>query len=544
MRLWRDVSFGPAISHAPAQSRDRRLPGLARRIALGLLGLDLLVLLLGIAVLSGSRVEARRKVEHAWSNLVSTLEQDLSRHLGRIDLSLRGLAATIHMPEPGHPVSKADEMARAAQVGARQDGGLLLVLDANGNLVASSGALSSAEQSFGGRAYFEVHRQRQDVGAYVSLPDAGVRGAQGFFMSRRVVSPSGLFHGVVAAGVPLTDLERIMGRLDLGAGGTVSLLSTDGRLLARHPAAIEPNGQDVVVPARTPGAMLSAAPAQFIAMAESDGLERLYTHQRLGLPQLLLVGATPAANLYAAWWWQVEASVACFLVLHVALGTFFLVRRRRVSGSALTVERPPEAIERPDDLTMDGMTGLLSRVAFEDRLHQEWQHAIRDAQPLSLAIINVDYMEAYNTACGRPAGDELLARIGACMTEHLLEQGDAAARFGGDEFALMLPNTDADSASTLVELLRASIDDLELVHAASPKAHVTVSIGWSTCTPEAGQDSGILMAAAVRALRVAKQGGRNRIAGVPAQAANAPRPYMLLPDITPSLTTSEARALG
>ncbi|MFC0385564.1 diguanylate cyclase domain-containing protein [Muricoccus vinaceus] len=523
MRLWKNVSREAAMQSASTQSRGWRLFSVPRRIALGILSLDLLVLLIGTAVLSGLRVEARRKAEHAWSSLVSTLERDLSRHLGQIDLSLRGLAATIQISEPGKRVSQSYEIALSAQAGPGRTDGLLLVLDANGTLVASSKAFSSAEQSFAGREYFEVHRQRREVGAYVSLPDTSDRGTQGIAISRRIASPDGLFRGLVVAQVPLTDLERIMSRLDLGADGTVSLLRTDGQLLARYPAANDLIVRDTVATVRRLGATLSTASAQFIATAESDGLERLYTYQRLGLPRLVLVGATLTADHYTAWWWQVGASVACFLTLHAAAVAFFLVGRGRASGRVLTSGTLPEVIKPPDDLPMDSLTGLLSRLVFESRLNQKWQHAIRDAHPLSLVILDIDHMEAYNTCFGHPAGDELLARVSACMTERVLEQGDFAARFGGNELALLLPNTDMDGASTLAELLRGSIDELGLVHAASPKARVTVSIGWSTCTPEDGQEPGLLLAAAGRALRVAKQDGRNRVAGAPAQLADALR---------------------
>jgi diguanylate cyclase (GGDEF)-like protein/PAS domain S-box-containing protein len=162
----------------------------------------------------------------------------------------------------------------------------------------------------------------------------------------------------------------------------------------------------------------------------------------------------------------------------------------------------------------DGLTELLTRRAFDDALAREFARARRTAKPLSLLIIDVDWFKRFNDHYGHPAGDECLRVISRCIEATARRPGDAAARYGGEEFALILPETDARGAFIIAEKLKGKVRETALVHAASEKGTVTVSIGVGTF--EAGgaaMEIPDLLRRADEALYGAKAAGRDRVHG-------------------------------
>jgi diguanylate cyclase (GGDEF)-like protein len=99
---------------------------------------------------------------------------------------------------------------------------------------------------------------------------------------------------------------------------------------------------------------------------------------------------------------------------------------------------------------------------------------------LSLILIDIDYFKKYNDEHGHPAGDECLLLVANAICNMAQRPGDFAARFGGEEFALLLPNTDAPSAKIIAERVRGAIVGLAIPHAVNPKQVVTISLGIAT----------------------------------------------------------------
>ena len=151
---------------------------------------------------------------------------------------------------------------------------------------------------------------------------------------------------------------------------------------------------------------------------------------------------------------------------------------------------------------LDGLTGVPNRRRFDEALDVEWRRSIRSHAPLSLLMIDIDDFKPYNDAHGHQAGDEVLCRVGATLTESLQRAGDLVARYGGEEFAVLLPETDSAHARGLAEMLR------ERVAAAAP---VTISIGVATIIPDLCVTAFTLVSNADGALYEAKRAGRNRV---------------------------------
>jgi diguanylate cyclase (GGDEF)-like protein len=164
--------------------------------------------------------------------------------------------------------------------------------------------------------------------------------------------------------------------------------------------------------------------------------------------------------------------------------------------------------------TEDSLTGLANRRCFDDRLAEEWARAYRDRSSLGLLMIDVDHFKAYNDEYGHPAGDACLRTVAKIIAAESQRVGDLASRYGGEEFAMLLPNTDAEGCARIGERIRQAIREAGLVHASNElTGHVTASIGGAACRPARERTAGpaSLVEAADRALYGAKQAGRDRL---------------------------------
>ncbi len=152
----------------------------------------------------------------------------------------------------------------------------------------------------------------------------------------------------------------------------------------------------------------------------------------------------------------------------------------------------------------DALTGLLNRRYIEERLMEEIKRSNRHGFPMSFMMLDVDHFKSYNDEFGHPAGDEALKLVGHVIRE-TLRGADVAARFGGEEFAILLPQTTAVEAVTIAERIRINVALKEL-----PYRRVTLSIGVASCSAELCLAPN-LVAAADKALYEAKRQGRNRV---------------------------------
>ncbi|QNA91058.1 sensor domain-containing diguanylate cyclase [Massilia sp. Dwa41.01b] len=160
--------------------------------------------------------------------------------------------------------------------------------------------------------------------------------------------------------------------------------------------------------------------------------------------------------------------------------------------------------------TRDGLTGLANRRCFDDTLAAEWTRALRQCQPLSLLMVDVDNFKAYNDANGHLGGDECLKRIATAVASEM-RANDLVARYGGEEFAVILPNQSLKGAAIVAERIRRRVESLELPNGLAPAKRVTVSIGAATAIAGPDNNASELVAIADAALYRAKHLGRNRI---------------------------------
>nr|WP_210318893.1 diguanylate cyclase [Rhizobium paranaense] len=170
----------------------------------------------------------------------------------------------------------------------------------------------------------------------------------------------------------------------------------------------------------------------------------------------------------------------------------------------------------------DALTGIANRRVFDEVILTEFTRARRNGSPLSLLLIDIDHFKSYNDTYGHLEGDKCLKAIGDVLRSVVMRTSDLAARFGGEEFAIVLPGTDRDGALALAELLRSALHQLAIPHRASSKSIVTTSIGVANMFDGSTFASAVeLVEAADQALYDAKTKGRDCIAAAGDQATAA-----------------------
>ena len=191
-----------------------------------------------------------------------------------------------------------------------------------------------------------------------------------------------------------------------------------------------------------------------------------------------------------------------------------LARAFNAMAAQLT-EREHELVATNDRLTVmasiDMLSGLANRRGFQSRLDFEWLKAQQYGSELSLLMIDVDHFKLFNDTYGHPEGDVCLSRLGETLAAIAAETQGFAGRYGGEEFCLLLPNTDSSRALEIGEMVRAAVQNLAMPHCTSSYEAVTVSVGVACTKPNDAQRPGDLIEAADAALYAAKHRGRNAV---------------------------------
>lgn len=163
-------------------------------------------------------------------------------------------------------------------------------------------------------------------------------------------------------------------------------------------------------------------------------------------------------------------------------------------------------------VNVDGLTGLSNRRHMDETLNIEMARCMRNQQPLSIILTDVDHFKAFNDNYGHLEGDDCLKKIARVLRTVCKRTTDVVARYGGEEFALILTDTSSQDAQFIGESIRKAVEELKIPHTHSPVAIVcTISVGVFTCIPRQQDKMDALLEQADSLLYRAKQGGRNRV---------------------------------
>ena len=426
-------------------------------------------------------------------NLASSIDADISRNVELYDLSLRAVVSTMLMPEikdvskPIRHLILFDHAATAKHFGAIQ------VFDADGRLTIDASTLDPVEENRGDEEFFQVHYNHPDAGLFISRPMLH-RGAYAIVLSRRVTGADGSFLGVVAGSIRFSYFHDLFGRLNLGPDDTITVLRHDATVIMRTPFDLDVIGRSL---AHVPGVMraLSEPSGSYTGLGALDGVPRLLVWRDGTRPLVVLVGK-PWSSIFSLWRTEATRIGAIMLgLISFVLGvTMFLARE--IGRRALAEGKLEELA------TTDALTGLKNRRKFDAVIDDEWRRATRQKTPLALLMIDADHFKSYNDTFGHQAGDQMLVGIAICITDSVRRAGDCASRYGGEEFAVLLPGLSAVEALRVAETIRLKVQQWS--------DDTTVSIGIASLTPAAAMESSVLVNAADKALYAAKANGRNR----------------------------------
>jgi diguanylate cyclase (GGDEF)-like protein len=197
-----------------------------------------------------------------------------------------------------------------------------------------------------------------------------------------------------------------------------------------------------------------------------------------------------------------RAAVITAFVLFVTRATFY---HRSFEALHRDLEEARASLEHLS--YTDGLTGVANRRALEKALLAEWNRSIRSGSPLSFLLIDVDFFKQVNDRRGHQAGDDYLVAISGALCIPLRRSIDVIGRYGGDEFAVVLPSTDSTGAETVAEKMCREVQQLRVENSATATGFATISIGVVTCLTFT--DPSALLEAADAALYDAKHAGRN-----------------------------------
>jgi diguanylate cyclase (GGDEF)-like protein len=325
-------------------------------------------------------------------------------------------------------------------------------------------------------------------------------------LSRRVDKPDGSFGGVVQVSIPPRYMANFFGRFDIGARGSIALFDPNGTILSRYPYLEHAIGTAGAPPELFQKLSASGAVNYVSAV---DNVKRIAGYQRNHIFPVMVLSAVGYDESLAGWNREfllraVGISLLVIMIGYLGWGFAGELARREIAEAELAVLAGT-----------DGLTGLANRRTFDRQLEIEWLRAFREGTPLSLLLVDVDQFKAYNDIYGHQAGDECLRTVATVLAKAVNRPGDLVARYGGEEIAILLPNTDMAGAANVAETVRAQVEALALRHDANtPSSVLTISIGSATRSParERSQSTAQeLVTLADRALYRAKLEGRNRI---------------------------------
>lgn len=464
------------------------------------------ILAIAVWVLAQMRDDALRRAQDSVFNVSLLVERDVSRNLEIYDLSLRAVLDGLKQPGVLELDPTIRQMVLFDGAASAKDMGSLFVVDETGAVKFDSQASPPRRINLADRDYFKVQRDSPNVGLYVSHPFMPKMNGKdvSIALSRRISKPDGSFGGVVVGTLRLTYFRRLFAGMNLGAGGSMALMLSDGTMLMRRP--YDPKIIGINLTGTANYSRFTRQPSgDFFGTAAIDGVERWYAFRHIDMYPLILDVALSTRDIYVEWRrraWLIGSLIAALDLSIIALAVSFShqLRHRRAAEEELR-----------ELARTDGLTGLNNRRTFDEHTEEEWRRQQRNGWPLSALLIDVDTFKGFNDLYGHSAGDDALIAVARCIAQSVRRPGDTAARYGGEEFAVLLPNTDERGAATIGEKIRAAIQALQLSHVASSHHVLTVSIGFATARGESFATVRALMNAADEALYEAKDTGRNRV---------------------------------
>jgi len=487
----------------------------------------LLLLVIGCSLASltlwkvmASRKQALEEINIHGLNLTQALSTYSEGIVRQSSLLLLGLVERLETEGSG-PV----QVERLSQLVSRQQPLMpqlsgITVYAKDGRWLMSSNRPIPVNVNSSDRAYFVHHRDDPSREPFIGLPIRSRANQEWVItISRRFNDAQGEFAGVVAVTLGVENFLRLFGQIDVGHDGAIGLSYTDGSMLVRYPFREQDMGRNFSKSPIYAKYLVDRSVGTASFTSSLDGVERLYAFRKSDKLPLVTTVALGKREALAAWQFEAVLSllvVSGLLALTGAIGALLIraMRRRAVVEGVLRAAQQQlldsnQQLER--QAMHDALTGLANRRRFDEVLAEEIQRARRNGTTLSLLMADIDHFKRYNDTYGHPAGDACLQQVAYLLSTCIRRPGDLLARYGGEEMAIILPDTDSNGAAAVARLAIERLALEPIAHPGSPFAHVTASIGIASAAGTTPEPWLSLLQRADQALYIAKDAGRNRL---------------------------------
>lgn len=495
---------------AVSQERARRL----LRLTISFI----VLVIVTFAAVEGWRVwrdyrNALSAAEDAVTNLARATAQHAEDAIRQVDILTSVLAGRIEENGmAGLDVGRMhDLMVEQTRIMPQLHG--LFVYGADGQWIVTDKTVLPDSPNNADRDYFIYHRDHPGRDVLISRVVTS-RSTQELVIpvSRRLNNPDGSFAGVILGTVRVAYFVDYYGDFKIDDKGALVLALRDGSILVRRPFMAQVIGkslaQSEIFKRFLPQSSIGVADVHAVV----DGTRRLYGYRALSRYPLVVETGLSRQSILAPWIQDVVKTGLILLLLIGGLSGFGLIVVRQLRERATMEQELLLAHLQVQDMALtDSLTGLGNRRRLDLALPEAIARAHRQHQSVALIMLDVDYFKAFNDHYGHSLGDECLRSIGQAIQQTLQRSTDLAVRYGGEEFTLLLPDTDAAGANWVAERLLQSIRDLDIEHSGHPAGRVTASAGITVHQPRREKVSAqAMIEKADGFLYEAKRQGRDR----------------------------------
>ena len=452
----------------------------------------------------------------ASANLTRAMSQQAQDTFLQTDLVLASLVDWIQIDGFGPAQKSRLQSTFERRVQSLEQLHGLFLFDKHGHWVITSFEDLHRGAGVADRDYFTFHQQNASLIAHIGPAIRSRQNGEWIIpVSRRLNDQDGNFQGVLLAGIKMSYFDQFFKSFSLDDKGEMALALSDGTLLARRPFEEARIGRPLAEEHVLRHDPVSGMSGDAIIRSAADGIVRLYGHQHLQAYPLTVTAAMSEESILAGWYERAFQSslIVALVVLGICLFGWVFVRQVRNSERIeADLRKAQQALELI--ATHDSLTGLANRRLFERALDIEFGRGARQRSPLSLIMVDIDFFKRYNDTYGHVAGDHCLAEVAQVLKDCCHRKADLAVRYGGEEFAVLLPDTNLNGAMALAEQIRHRVIDKHITHAGSPTGYLTVSLGCYAFVPSSLDNIEVFIQRADAALYQAKHGGRNRVAAL------------------------------
>jgi diguanylate cyclase (GGDEF)-like protein len=450
----------------------------------------------------------------ASSNLTRAMAQQAEDTVMQADLVLTSLADWIQADGFGASQKARLQKTFARRVQALNQLHAIFLFDQKGQWIVSSFENLPRGPGVSDREYFKFHQQNVSSPAHIGPAIRSRENGEWIIpISKRVNDKNGNFQGILLAGIKMAYFDQFFKSFSIDDNGSMFLGLTDGTLLARRPFVESLIGTSLAKSEIFEKLLPNAPSGNAMFSSLVDGVVRLHGYRQLDSYPLVVSAASSRESILKDWYDTAFRStvIVALVVLGVGLfGWMFLYQVRVGEQVEADLRKAKEALKLI--ATHDSLTGLGNRRLFEGALDIEFGRGARQSSSLSLIMLDIDYFKRYNDAYGHVAGDHCLAEVARAVKGCCHRKADLAVRYGGEEFAVLLPDTDIHGAMVIAEQIRRSVMDKNIIHSGSPSGFVTVSLGCYSFVPTGRDSMEVFIERADAALYQAKHSGRNRSA--------------------------------